>query len=289
MTIRHIRTFLEVCRQGGVTRAAQNLCVAQPSVSQAIAELEGYYGVRLFERVGRKLILTPEGEKLKAKATEVVAEFDSFEAAATAARATPSVRIGASMTAGKIVIPRLICAIQSHIEGVECRALVDSTAAIVSEISGGGLDFAIVEGSISGDIEAKEWGSDRLAAVCAPSAPLPQSADGASLVKLPLLLRLRGSASRDLLDSRFSERGLSCSPVVQSSSNSALIAAAEEGLGVAVLPFALVERHILRGQLREIALVDLNLRRTWFAVWRRGKKFSPAQKRALDICMNRQF
>lgn len=88
---------------------------------------------------------------------------------------------------------------------------------------------------------------------------------------------------------RLSERALVAKPVVQSSSNSALVAAAEEGAGVAVLPEAIVERHISCGQLREIALEGLDLSRTWYVIRRRGKIFSSAQRRALDICMERRF
>lgn len=289
MTIRHIKIFCEVCRLGGITRAAESLCVAQPSVSQAIAELENYYGVRLFERVGRKLILTPEGERLRSTAAEAVAAFGQFEQAALSAKAAPSVRIGASMTAGKIIIPRLVCAVQSQIDGVDCRVLVDSTTEILRAISQGGLDFAIVEGDIYGEVEATKWSEDRLAAVCAPSAPFEAAATAASLTALPLLLRKKGSASRDFFDAGLSAVGLSAKPFMQSASNSALISAAEGGLGVAVLPYALVERHISCGRLREIALSDLDLRRSWFLVRRRGKSFSSAQKRAFDICLNKNF
>ena len=284
MTIRHIRTFYEVCVRGGITRAAESLCVAQPSVSQTISELESYYGVKLFERVGRRLVLTPEGEKLRTKAADVLAQFDEFEAAAASAAAKPTVRIGASITVGKIVVPGLMNAIHEQICGVECVAVIDSTAAVQNEILNGGLDFALVEGRISGDLVAEEWAGDRLAAVCAPSAPFAGCADGAGLTHMPLLLRLRGSASRDLLDARLAERGLAANPVIQSSSNSALIAAAQGGCGVAVLPFALVRDGISCGSLREIALPGLDLSRTWFIIFRRDKKFNAVQSAALGIC-----
>lgn len=289
MTIRHIKTFCEVCRQGGITKAAQALCVAQPSVSQTISELEDYYGVKLFERVGRKLILTPEGQRLRIKAEEAAACFNAFEQAATDERAKPSVRIGASMTVGKMLVPRLICAVQSRIDGVDCRAMIASTSAIEREILSGGLDFAVVEGRISGDICAEEYAGDELVAVCAPGKGFPAEAEAKMLVKLPLLLRLKGSASRDLLDVRLSELGLSADPVVASSGNSALISAAKCGLGAAVLPHALVEEDISRGQLVRIDLPGLDLQRTWFIISRRGKKFTSAQKAALDICRSRSY
>ena len=58
MTIRHMRIFLAVYRQMSVTRAAETLHMAQPAVTRAIQELERYYGVRLFERLGRGISAT---------------------------------------------------------------------------------------------------------------------------------------------------------------------------------------------------------------------------------------
>ncbi len=55
MNFRHLNIFLSVCESGNMTRADKELFMAQPSVSQAIAELEKYYGVRLFERLNHRL------------------------------------------------------------------------------------------------------------------------------------------------------------------------------------------------------------------------------------------
>lgn len=64
MTLRHFQIFLCVCDEDGMTRAAEKLHISQPSVSQAIRELEEHYGTRLFERLGKKLFLTAAGEEL---------------------------------------------------------------------------------------------------------------------------------------------------------------------------------------------------------------------------------
>lgn len=55
MTLRHMKILVEVYRQNSVTKAAQALHLSQPSVSLALRELEDYYGVMLFERVGRRI------------------------------------------------------------------------------------------------------------------------------------------------------------------------------------------------------------------------------------------
>ena len=283
MTIRHLKTFCAVCEEGGITRAAEKLCVAQPSVSQTIGELERYYGVSLFDRVGRRLVLTPEGERLRVKAQEAIASFSEFEEAARDTKARHIIRIGSSVTAGQMVLPRLITAIETTLDRAECRAIADSAAAVEQLVEEGSLDFALVEGSVSRALAAEAVFSDRLLAVCSAGMKIKNTLSPSELVLLPLLLRRRGSASRDLLDERLSALGLKAQPKLSSSSNSVLLAAAREGLGVAVLPEALVAAELAAGRLKEVRIQGPELSRRWFAVRRQDKKFTPAQQQAFEL------
>ena len=289
MTIRHLKTFCAVCEEGGITRAAEKLCVAQPSVSQTIGELERYYGVSLFDRVGRRLVLTPEGERLRVKAQEAIASFSEFEEAARDTKARHIIRIGSSVTAGQMVLPRLISAIEATLDRVECRAIADSAAAVEQLVEEGSLDFALVEGSVSRALAAEAVFSDRLMAVCSAGMKIKNTLSPAELVSLPLLLRRRGSASRDLLDERLSALGLKAQPKLSSSSNSVLLAAAREGLGVAVLPEALVAADLSAGRLKEVRIQGLELSRRWFAVRRQDKKFTLVQQQAFDLLFSLPF
>ena len=283
MTIRHLKTFCAVCEEGGITRAAEKLCVAQPSVSQTIGELERYYGVSLFDRVGRRLVLTPEGERLRVKAQEAIASFSEFEEAARDTKARHIIRIGSSVTAGQMVLPRLITAIETTLDRAECRAIADSAAAVEQLVEEGSLDFALVEGSVSRALAAEAVFFDRLLAVCSAEMKIKNTLSPSELVSLPLLLRRRGSASRDLLDERLSALGLKAQPKLSSSSNSVLLAAAREGLGVAVLPEALVAAELAAGRLKEVRIQGPELSRRWFAVRRQDKKFTPAQQQAFEL------
>ena len=289
MTIRHLKTFCAVCEAGGITRAAEKLCVAQPSVSQTIGELERYYGVSLFDRVGRRLVLTPEGERLRVKAQEAIASFSEFEEAARDTKVRHIIRIGSSVTAGQMALPRLITAIETTLDRAECRAIADSAAAVEQLVEEGSLDFALVEGSVSRALAAEAVFSDRLLAVCSAGMKIKNTLSPAELVSLPLLLRRRGSASRDLLDERLSALGLKAQPKLSSSSNSVLLAAAREGLGVAVLPEALVAAELAAGRLKEVRIQELELSRRWFAVRRQDKKFTPVQQQAFDLLFSLAF
>ena len=79
MTLRHLRIFVAVCKWKSITKAAEKLHIAQPSVSLAIKELENYYNLQLFDRISRKLFLTTEGERFLTYASHIISLFDEME------------------------------------------------------------------------------------------------------------------------------------------------------------------------------------------------------------------
>ena len=81
MTIRHLKIFTEVADAGSMSLAAKRLHISQPSVSQAVAELERYYGIKLFERLSQKIYLTEEGELMLSFSRHILDSFDQMEEA----------------------------------------------------------------------------------------------------------------------------------------------------------------------------------------------------------------
>ncbi len=77
MDLRRLGLFLAVVDEGGMTRAAEAQHVSQPSVSQAVRELEAELGTALFHRVGRGLVLTPAGEALVAPARQALRDVET--------------------------------------------------------------------------------------------------------------------------------------------------------------------------------------------------------------------
>ena len=79
MTIRHLKIFITVAECGSMNTAAKELFLSQPTISQAIRELEEYYDTRLFDRLSRRLHITPAGQELLNNAYPVVAQFNQLE------------------------------------------------------------------------------------------------------------------------------------------------------------------------------------------------------------------
>ena len=108
LTLRHMKIFTTVYRCGSVTRAAQELHLAQPSLSVAIRELEGHYGVRLFERTGRAISPTQAAGALYGYASHILSLFDDMEKQMRNWDTLGVLRLGASVTMGTHILPDLI-------------------------------------------------------------------------------------------------------------------------------------------------------------------------------------
>ena len=108
MTLRHLRIFVAVCETGSMTAASAQMFIAQPSISLAISEMEEYYGVKLFDRISRKLYLTDNGRRALQYARHLIDLFDEMEQGIRDQDAVGQLRVGTSITIGTYLLPQYI-------------------------------------------------------------------------------------------------------------------------------------------------------------------------------------
>ena len=99
----------------------------------------------------------------------------------------------------------------------------------------------------------------------------------------PLLLREVGGVSRELMENLFAEKGLTLRPLIESSSNDALLSAARSGLGIVILPSVLLENLIESGEFREIEISDASLERKYYLIKHKSREFSHSIKKIYEI------
>ena len=249
MTIRHLKAFVAVCENGSVTKAAESLHVAQPALSQTISDIEKYYNVALFNRINQRLVLTETGKELLQKAKEVLESFQGFEDLATNAVDMPAVHIGMSLTIGTTDLPKIMRYIKNEYPFVKLSVTINNSLEIQQSILSGEIDFGIIEGNIvMPHFCCAEFKSDKLIIVCGRDFQIDSVIDVKKLASQPLLLREKGSSSREHLESIFKRNGISSEPIMESISNQAIIVAAKENFGVAVLGPARVAKDDQRGK-----------------------------------------
>lgn len=134
MTLRHMKIFVSVYQNNGITRASEELHLAQPSVSLAIRELEDYYGIRLFDRISRRLYVTEQGKMFYDYALHIVSLFDEMELGIRNWEHMGTLRIGSSITIGNFLLPGLIKKFTTAHPNMNVKASVHNSSYIEESI-----------------------------------------------------------------------------------------------------------------------------------------------------------
>lgn len=148
MTIRHLRILMTVADTGQMSAAARQLYITQPTVSQAIADIEAAYGVRIFERLSRRLYITPAGAQMLDYARHIVASFDEMEERMRSAAQNPLLHVGATITVGGSVMPDIVSGFEARYPESRIHVTVDNTVRMEELLLKSLLDVALMEGAV---------------------------------------------------------------------------------------------------------------------------------------------
>ncbi|HIQ98530.1 MAG TPA: LysR family transcriptional regulator [Candidatus Scybalocola faecavium] len=201
MTLRHLKIFVEVARTGKMSAAAQNCYISQPTVSQAIRELEEHYQVRLFERLSKKLFITPEGKTLFSYAVRTLEQYQQLEDAMNGMEKGNSLRLGATITIGTCLLPGIINDLDQAIHPLSQYTYVGNTHTIEEMLLKSQLDIGIVEGIVeSPDLISIPIARDYLVLAAAPDHPIARMPQVhiSQLKDYSFVLRESGSGTRKL-------------------------------------------------------------------------------------------
>lgn len=286
MTLRHMKILVAVYQKGSVTRAAEALHLSQPSVSLAIKELEDYYGVELFTRMGRRIVPTECGNAFYGYAVHVVSLMDELETQMRNWDTVGTVRIGATVTIGTVLLPGLVKGFQGEFPELKVDIQVCPASQVEQLILDNRIDLGLIEAQpLHKELRAIPFLTDELRAVLPPDSPLAarDSVTIEELAAYPMLMREPGSAGRTGLEAILALHQVHIEPAWESVSTQALIKAVAQGLGVAVLPKLLAERDAETGTVvmrpfQEPLLRTLNI------VYHPKKYLSASMVRLIALC-----
>lgn len=288
MTLRHMRIFQKIYETQSVTRAAEALHMTQPAVTRALQDLEKYYGLRLFERLNRRLTVTEAGRRMYDYALHLTETFDTMEKSLRDWERQGVLRVGASVSLGCSLLPQLARTFQEEHPGVEVRVRIANGELLRRDLLENRLDLALLEGEENGaDLMLTPFAAGEMALIVPPGHPLAR-AGGATLAQAaayPLLLRETGSATRRFLDQLLMSRGLAVQPVWESASTQALLSAVREGLGITLVPWALARQTVLRGEAERCPVTDAELIRRRYVAWHPSKYVTGTMRAFVNLCM----
>lgn len=277
MSIRHLRIFIAVAEYKKMSLAAQKLFITQPSVSQAIKEIEDYYGVKLFERLSRKLHITESGLYLLKYARHIIQSFDEMEMGLKNKGQNISLHIGASITVGSCMINNIINKLEKENEDISTIVTVNNTDTLEKMLLNSELDVAIVEGVISNkELITKPICTDKLIVVVGKNHKF-YNKDEVSIFDLNkenIISREEGSGSRKIFDNILKNYNIDVNIVLSSTDTQSIKNAAISGRGVAVLSSMIVEDELKKGTLRKISLKEVTMFREISVVYHKNKFIS---------------
>lgn len=288
MTLRHFKIFVAVCDTMNMTAAAEALYMSQSAVSQAIADLEDHYSVRLFERLSKKLYLTQAGRKLLSYARHIVRMNEDVENDMKTLQKNGSIRVGASVTVGAYVLPKLVSEYQSRHSEVAIRAIEENTAKIESLILSDQIDIGLVEGeTVSPDILNRPFMDDELVLICGVRHRFAKQPviEPHELEKEDFIIREKGSGTRKTFEDKMTANNLTWKASWTCNNADTIKMAVEQGLGVSVISRLSVKNEVESGMLAAKKVDGIEFKRRFKIIYHRNKYLTQPMKSFIELCL----
>jgi LysR family cyn operon transcriptional activator len=240
MELRHLRYFVSVADTASVSKAALRIHISQPALSRQIRDLETELGVRLFDRVGRRIRLTPAGEELLERSRDVLARSDAMSERARSftTGAAGQLRIGTTPQTMQSVIAAFLARYRRARPGVEVSLVEAGGVRLLDLLANGDVQIAV-----GGILAGARYGSRllfpmHLLAVAAAERRWRKRStiEVVELAHEPLLLLDRDFGTRQLFDAACRMAQRQPHMVLESTEVHSLVALAEAGQGIAVVP-----------------------------------------------------
>lgn len=254
------RVFYTVAKCGSLTRAAEELYISQPAVSQSIKQLENQLGVPLFDRRHRGMELSAQGGKVifaeVERALELLQQAEN-RLAETQSSAVGTIRVGASDTIFEYFLADKIVEFHETFPAVKIELMADFTPDTIEKLKANRCDVAFVNLPIEVDEELElEGNCMRLNDVFIAGEKFKELSQGvisiSELKKYPLILMDKNTVARRSLDNFLATLGIKLQPSIEVGSWDLMKRLVQRGMGIGVIPKAYAQGRLDNGELYEV-------------------------------------
>ena len=273
----HLRLFQATARLGQVGRAAEVLHVSQPAISKQLGELERALGVSLFDRVGRRLRLTPAGEIVQAYTDQIFGLTEDLHRALDDLKGLRRGRLvlGSSTTVGEYLLPRAMGRFRQEHPHVELILEIANTEQILDRVLRHGYDLGFVGTKVQqAGIEVEPFLPDEVVVIAAPNHLLAsmRRVPPALLNNQPVIVREQGSATRATGEAEATRLGIRLAITMALGSNDAIKEAVAAGLGLGLISQHAIQSELRGGELKIVRVQGWHGRRQLSIIYPRGRR-----------------
>ena len=291
MDLRRLEIFAKVAELKSFSRAAEALLLTQPTVSEHVRALEAEVGAQLLDRLGRGAAPTRAGElllgyarRLLALAREARQALDQFQG-----RVSGELIVGGSTIPGEYVLPALIGRFKVTYPDISICLLIDSSHHVSQWVDEGRVEVGVVGAApVPRTLVSRELMADELVVVVPSGHPWTGREEVTldEVQKEPLLVRERGSGSRETLERGLAEAGTGLARfrvVGELGSTQAIKQAVRAGVGVALISKRAVEDECRAGLVSCLRVKDLRFARAFYLVTHRDRSRSPLAQAFVEL------
>jgi LysR family cyn operon transcriptional activator len=256
MNFRHLRTFVAIAEAGGVHRAVSRLNLSQPAASRQLHALETELGVPLFDRIGRRVQLTSEGQDLLRRCRRLLADVESLMERAGALKRgeTGTLRVGATPQVIENTLSEFLVRYRHRHPGVEVQLIEEGGTDLPRRLDRGDVNLVIMAVEDERFQQRSLYPVHALAVMSAKHRLSRHAAvEVTELAEEPLMLLRGGFASRDWFDTACRVAHMRPRVLLESAAPHTVLALAGDGYGVAIIPSTVA---VPRGRVRAVPIIQ---------------------------------
>jgi DNA-binding transcriptional LysR family regulator len=288
MNLYQLKVFHEAAKQRSFSAAAQTLFITQPAVTKQIQQFEATHGIKLFNRFGKRMVLTDAGEMLFEIAERIFQIENQAEEKIrdVQQRKSGHIRIHSSESFGAYYLPSILYPFKTQHPQILVSVNIFTPEEVIENTIKVENDLGFISSPVSHEkLVVREILEDRVVLIVPSDHFLSNEKphDPMRLHGQPMIMHEKGSATRNLVESLARRHNIKFSTALELSNNEAIKRAVEQGIGLALISERVVRQEVQGGTLKTIYLKDPYLKRKFYMIHHKDKYLSHFLKEFVDI------
>lgn len=292
LEVRHLSLVNEIASTGSVTRAAERLHLTQSALSHQLRDIESRLGIQLFLRLGKRMVLTPPGERVLGTAKRVLDELGRAEEdlKLMSQDGKGVLRLCTQCNTGYHWLPPLLQSFHRKYPGVDVQIIVTATERPIEALLDGQIDLAVVTSEVTDRrLQLVPLFEDELVAVVAPTHPFAKRAfiEPIDFTEEHLIIYTADRHDSYTFMRILGPAGVEPERVSQVPLTEAILELVKAGLGVSVMARWAIEPALETGAVKAVRIGKRGVYRSWTAVTLRDR-VEPKWQREFVTLLSRQ-
>lgn len=290
MDLHQLYIFTKVVEHKSFSKAAEEIFLSQSTVSSHIQSLEKTLNVTLFDRIGREIIVTPQGERLYYWAQKLLRLKDEaiLDLNKSSKELEGIIRIGASSVPSQFIVPKMIHDFSKNYQNVTFTLFQSASKIIAQKVHDGNIDIGIIgEKYFDERLEYVPILKDRLSLISAPNQfSFHEPITFKELIQYPFVMRQENSGTKAMIERYLTKKGMSEEElhiIAYTDSNQSLVELVKQGIGISLISELAANEYAKYRVLSVHPIADFSDERYFYLIYNKKRTHSMITKLFIEM------